>query len=169
MKTLILFRHGKSDWGADFGSDHERPINERGEKSARRMGRFLAAAGQVPELVVTSSAVRARTTVELAAEAGEWECPIEVTDDLYNTYTDAVITRIRVGDDAIDSLLLAGHEPVWSELTGELIGRAHVRVPTAAMVRIDFASAKWRDVKPGAGTLTWMVTPRLLEGLVDDG
>lgn len=169
MKTLILFRHGKSDWDADFGSDHERPINERGQRSARRMGRFLAAAGQVPDLAVTSSAVRARTTVELAAEAGEWECPTEVTDELYNTHTDAVIARIRSGDDDIESVLLAGHEPVWSELAGELIGRAHVRMSTATMARIDFASAKWRDVKAGGGTLMWLVTPRLLEGWVDDG
>lgn len=169
MKTLILFRHGKSDWSADFGSDHERPINQRGVRSARRMGRFLASAEQVPELAVTSSAVRARATLELAAEAGEWECPIEVSDDLYNTYTDAVIARIRMGDDEVDSVLLTGHEPVWSELAGELIGRAHVRFPTAAMIRIDFASANWRDVKPGSGTLMWMVTPRLLESWADDG
>ena len=164
MKTLILFRHGKSDWGADFGSDHERPINERGVRSARLMGRFLAAADQVPELAVTSSALRARTTLELAAEAGQWDCPIEVTDDLYNTYADAVIARIRMGDDGVDAVLLAGHEPVWSELAGGLIGGAHVRVPTATMVRIDFAVARWHDVKPGGGTLMWLVTPRLLEG-----
>jgi phosphohistidine phosphatase len=132
------------------------------------MGRFLAGSGQVPDLVITSSAVRARTTVELAAEAGEWECPIEVSDDLYNTYTDAVIAHIRMGDDAVGSVLLAGHEPVWSELAGELIGGAHVRMPTAAMVRIDFASARWHDVKPGGGTLQWLVLPRLLEGWSDD-
>lgn len=168
MKTLILFRHGKSDWSADFGSDHERPINERGVRTARRMGVFLAASEQVPDLVISSSAVRARTTVELAVEAGGWSCPVEVTDDLYGTSTDSVIARLRAGDESAGSILLAGHEPVWSDLTSELIGRAHVRFPTAAMARIDFAAAQWGDIRPGAGTLIWFIPPRVLAPCFQD-
>jgi phosphohistidine phosphatase len=168
MKSVILFRHGKSDWNADFGSDHERAINQRGVRSARRMGRFLAAIDQVPDLAVTSSAVRARTTLELAVEAGGWTCPVEVTDDLYNTHVDAVITQLRAGDDHLDSVLLTGHEPVWSELCGQLIGRANIRFPTAAMARIDFRAGEWRGVRAGAGTLVWHIPPRALEGCLDD-
>ena len=42
MKTLLMMRHGKSDWDADFGSDHDRPLNERGVRNSRLMGQVLA-------------------------------------------------------------------------------------------------------------------------------
>ena len=70
MKTLILFRHGKSDWDSEEPSDHDRPLAKRGRKAAKAMGKFLALAGQVPDSAVTSSAVRARSTLEIAMEAG---------------------------------------------------------------------------------------------------
>ena len=71
MKTLLVMRHAKSDWGAPLGDDHERPLADRGVKAARRMGCFLTDSGSVPQLVISSTAVRARTTAELAAEPGE--------------------------------------------------------------------------------------------------
>ena len=58
MKTLLLMRHAKSDWDADYGLDHDRPLNDRGLRSARLMGRVLADEGLVPELVISSTAVR---------------------------------------------------------------------------------------------------------------
>ena len=71
MKTLIFFRHGKSDWNAGVGEDYLRPVNKRGKKDARRMGRFLAEIGGVPDRIISSTAIRARTTMEIAREAGE--------------------------------------------------------------------------------------------------
>ncbi len=163
MKTVILFRHAKSDWGAEFDADHERPLNERGERAARLMGRFLADSGAVPDRVISSSAIRARTTVELATAAGGWGCPVEVTHDLYETSPDQVLARLRAEDDAAENLLLAGHEPAWSTLAGQLIGRAHIRMPTAAMACVDFERSRWARIDYGAGTLRWLVTPKLLK------
>ena len=76
MKTIILFRHGKSDWDAPSGSDHERPLAARGRKAADAMGRFLSEKGEVPELAIASSAVRARDTLDRAVRAGEWACEV---------------------------------------------------------------------------------------------
>ena len=79
MKKLIVFRHGKSDWEGDVGSDHERRVAPRGQKAARTMGRFLSLARQAPDSIIASSAVRARTSAELAKEAGKWKAEIRVT------------------------------------------------------------------------------------------
>jgi phosphohistidine phosphatase len=57
MRSLILFRHGKSDWDAPYGSDHERPLAHRGKEAAICMGRMLSQAGQAPDLAVSSSAL----------------------------------------------------------------------------------------------------------------
>jgi phosphohistidine phosphatase len=164
MKTIVLFRHGKSDWEAGHDADHERPLAPRGRKTAARMGRVLAAISEVPGKVLTSPAVRAHDSVLLAAEAGGWEAPIEVAPELYSSSPEEVIARVRQEADAGDSLLVAGHEPTWSELAAALIGGGRLRFPTAAMARIDLHVERWSDVAPGTGTLIWFLVPRLVKG-----
>ena len=159
-RRLILFRHGKSDWDGDIEADHDRPLAGRGRKAAKRMGKLLARSGQTPDLAVTSTALRARATVEQAAKAGDWSCAIVEDRALYDTEPGAVLERIRSTDDAVGTLLLAGHEPTWSDLASLLIGGGNIRFPTAAMARIDFLARSWKDVRPGEGELVWLLQPR---------
>lgn len=164
MKRLYLIRHAKSDWDAPAGGDHERPLAGRGVKAAKLMGRFLAATGQVPDAVVTSSALRARTTVELMAEAGGWRCPVRVTRSFYDGGPEGVLAEVRKQPDDVGSLLVAGHEPTWSTLVRVLCG-GRVKMVTAAAARLDFAVERWADVEPGAGLLVWMVPPKLVQAV----
>lgn len=162
LKTVIFFRHGKSDWKAPFSSDHQRPLAGRGRKAADLMGGFLTETGQIPDRVITSSALRARRTAERAWEAGHWDCPLRITDRLYGASSEAVLAEIQAQPDRASILLLTGHEPTWSQLTGRLSGAAAVRFPTAAMARIDFQVRGWKDVQFGRGELIWLVPPRVL-------
>jgi len=162
MKTVLILRHGKSDWGADYATDHDRPLAKRGHRAAVRIGRFLRQTGQTPDLVLSSTAVRARRTAELAMEAGEWDCPLKCDPDLYGTSAPSVLEMIRDQDDAIAGLLLVGHQPTWSELVALLSG-AVTRFPTAALARIDFEMDSWTEVQAETGTLIRLVTPKLLE------
>jgi phosphohistidine phosphatase len=103
-------------------------------------------------------------SVQRAAEAGGWSCPIEDEPRLYGASPDEVLETIRECDDSCDRLLLAGHEPTWSELAGLLIGEAAIRFPTAAVARIDFEIESWQEVDFGHGILIWLLTPKLLKG-----
>lgn len=163
MKTLLVMRHAKSDWGVAFADDHERPLAPRGIKAARRMGRFLTDAGAAPELVVSSTAVRARTTAELASEAGEWSCPIIMNPNLYASDPDSVLEIIGATDPGVGRLLIAGHEPTWSGLVAWLIGGGRVNMPTAAVACLDLPHGEWADFAPGTCELRWLVTPRMLK------
>ncbi len=165
MKTVLVLRHGKSDWQAGYGSDHDRPLAERGIVAAELMGRFLTRNGQEPARILSSTAVRARSTAELAMMAGHWGCSVQYTEALYGASVPGVIDLLRMEDDALASLLLVGHQPTWSELIQDLTGGASVRFPTAALARIDFEIDRWRDVGSGAGTLKWLVTPKILNRL----
>ena len=167
MRSLILFRHGKSDWDAKYASDHERPLAHRGKEAAICMGRMLKQAGQVPDLAVSSSALRARATLQLAVRAGRWHCPIRIEDALYGGSPKSILNWTRALEENPTRLLLTGHEPTWSELAGGLIGDANLRVPTATMLRIDFEVQSWRSVNLGRGQLKWMVPPKLLCGSKD--
>lgn len=166
MKRLILFRHGKSDWHAPHGSDHERPLNHRGVTAAETMGRVLGRAGLVPDRVITSSAVRAKTTIELASAAGGWECVVEVNEDLYGTTPGGALkVAARVPSD-VESLMLVGHEPTLSELARHLTG-GHVTVKTATVIGIDLLIDSWRDVDT-RGNLAFLYQPRDFAGWVGD-
>jgi phosphohistidine phosphatase len=165
VKTLILLRHAKSDWGAAHDADHERPLAKRGRNAAATMGALLARAGQVPDRVLTSSAVRAQETVRLAVEAGNWECPTEVAPDFYGSSPATVVARVREEDDAAASLLLAGHEPTWSMLASQLMGGGFLRFPTAAMARIDLDIESWSRLEFDKGVLVWFLIPRLIKSL----
>lgn len=165
MKTLLVLRHGKSDWQAEYGVDHDRPLAKRGIKAAASMGRFLELTGQRPQLVLTSTATRAAETVRLAAGAGRWDCPVQSTRRLYEAASDGVLDILQGQDDRRDLILTAGHEPTCSELVSRLVGGAEVRFPTAAMARVDFAVGRWTEISFGHGQLIWLVTPKLLRGL----
>ena len=162
MKTLLFLRHGKSDWDADFGDDHERPLNKRGRKAAKRMGRFLAESGTLPDRIVTSTAVRAQSTLDLVQEAGGIESPVRATRALYLAGPNDLLREIRAEEDAAEVLLLVGHQPGWGEMVGRMIGEAAVRFPTAALARVDVDVESWAEVAFGRGELVWLVPPKAL-------
>lgn len=162
MLRLYLLRHAKSDWGAGSRSDHDRPLASRGLEAARLVGRFLADLGQQPDLVISSTAERAKSTAELAAEAGNWRCPIRTSDDLYLPSSGAIRAEARSAPRGVGRLMLVGHEPAWSEAVGLFIGTGRVKMVTAAVARLDFPIDDWGRIDFGDATLAWLVTPKLL-------
>ena len=161
MLELLVMRHAKSDWDAGT-DDHERPLAERGVKAARKVGRFLARAEMVPELVICSTAMRARATVELAVEAGDWHCPVEHTRAFYGADPAAVLAEIASWP-APPRLMVVGHEPTWSELVSLLVGGGGVRMATAAVACLELPANEWSEIEPGVGRLVWLVTPKLVQ------
>jgi len=161
-KTLILFRHGKSDWDAGVEIDHDRPLAKRGVKAAKAMGRMLAEVEQLPDLAIASTAVRARDTLAFATEAGRWPSRVEHDEALYDTTPEAALAFIQQLPEEHDSVMLVGHETTWSELVALLTGGGNLRFPTAAMARVEFSVDSWRDARPGAGHLVWFIPPRFL-------
>ena len=167
MKRVVLLRHGKSDWDADYGTDRDRPLAARGIRAAEAVGRFLAAAKEVPQRLVSSPAVRARRTVELASEAGGWDLEVETVASLYGGGVQAVLQTLRRQPEQVESVLLAGHEPTWSLAASQLVGGGELRVPTACLVVIDLQVSRWEQVDRGCGELQWLLPPRLL-GAIED-
>lgn len=161
MKTLLLLRHGKSDWDSDTGRDHERPLAKRGKKAARQIGKLLANAQELPQCILCSTATRAVSTAELVLEDSTWQGKLEQTRELYEATPEQVLGVVHHTSDKFESLMLVGHEPTTSALIAALCG-ANARVPTACVARIDIGAQRWRDVRAGGGELMWLLTPRLL-------
>ena len=65
-RSIIIFRHGKSDWDANYDKDHNRPLSKKGINASKKMGLYLTDIKQVPDIVISSSATRAKSTATLA-------------------------------------------------------------------------------------------------------
>lgn len=160
MRRLLILRHAKSDWDASYEQDHDRPLAGRGRKAAKAIGKFMALSDLVPELAITSSAVRAGSTLKLAMQAGDWSCPVESSQRLYGASAKDVLDLLAERSDE-ESILIVGHEPTWSEVVHLLTG-ASVRMATATLVAIDFEFRSWSSIRPNAGQLALLVPPRIL-------
>ena len=83
MKTQLVLRHAKSSWNDPALDDHERPLNKRGRRDAPRMGELVREYGLIPDVVISSDAVRARLTAEAVAEAARYAGEILLDPHLY--------------------------------------------------------------------------------------
>lgn len=137
MRTLLLLRHAKSDWSADYSGDHDRPLNSRGLRDAPRVGEILTERGLIPDLVISSTAVRARTTAELAMTAGGWPADLELDESLYASSPSQVLALIDSAPD-VETLMLVGHQPTWSAVTQHLTGEwVDIKTATTAHIEAD--------------------------------
>jgi phosphohistidine phosphatase len=175
MRRLLLLRHAKSSWSEPGASDHDRPLNRRGQEAAPRIGAYLARHGLIPDRVLCSTARRARETWELvAAEAAAAPAPT-FTEHLYDASSRALIDVFRHAGAEANSLLVVGHNPGLQEVATALIAsgdledreRLREKLPTGGLVVIDFAIEDWSKLHPRSGRLERFVVPRMLEAATD--
>lgn len=148
MKTLLLFRHAKSSWKDESLADHDRPLNKRGKKDAPRMGEWLHEQGLHPDIVLSSTAARARETVQLALEAAGLENEIEFREELYAFEPGAYLNALASVADTSDQVMIVGHNPAMEELLTGLTGE-HQEMPTAALAQIELPIEEWKEISFG--------------------
>jgi len=163
VKTILLMRHAKSDWEASYGSDHDRPLAPRGHRSATVIGRVLTAWDEIPDLVITSSATRARATADEVARAGSWKCPVVVDSELYGSGPSTVLAVAERNASDEERIMLVGHEPTWSMLAEQITG-GRVEMRTAGVVAIDLLADTWQGLGEARGWLRFVVNPRMFFG-----
>lgn len=151
-------RHAKSDWSADYGVDHDRPLNDRGVRSARVVGQMLAKEGLIPHLIISSTAERARRTAEIAMENGGWEAELVLEPRLYGSGADEVV-EVAGSAPSVERLMLVGHQPTWSLLVSAFTGQ-RVEMKTATVVVIEFDIGQWSEVATSRGRVARVFHPR---------
>jgi len=161
-KAVILFRHGKSDWDAQYESDHDRPLAKRGIRDAKRMGKFLSKRAEVPELILSSTALRTRETTKLAMEAGNWDVDIELEKKIYEASLEKILFVIKRQDNKYNSICIVGHEPIFSTIITLIDNKEIIKFPTATMAKISFYTSDWMRVlfEPDKCKLDWFYKPK---------
>ena len=131
-RTLVLMRHGKSDWSVD-SSDRDRPLNDRGRRQAAEAGRWLEANGGEIDLALVSPATRAACAWDIAAAELSAPPPVRVEEAAYTFDGLALLALVRALDSE-ERVVLVGHNPACEELVELLTGEGAVMKTSALAV-----------------------------------
>ncbi len=165
MKTLLVLRHAKSSWKDRGLEDYRRPLNKRGKKDAPVMGKLIKKKKLTPDWILSSSALRARRTAEMAAEASKFSGEIRVEEELYLARPTTFVEVIqKSAPQSAETILIVGHNPGLEELVGILTGQKQL-FPTAALAQIELPIERWDELTPETGgKLIHLWRPKELAG-----
>jgi len=148
MKTLLLLRHAKSSWKDSEQDDHDRPLNKRGKRDAPRMGQLLRGEGLLPELIVSSSARRARKTAEHVIHHSGYRGETRFTVELYHASRPQLLALVGALPDSASRILLIGHNPGLEELLEALTSECRA-LTTAALAQVEANVDSWQRLSEG--------------------
>jgi phosphohistidine phosphatase len=180
MKILGLLRHAKSDWGDARARDFDRPLNERGRRGAPLMGKHIedyrAGRELVWDRIVSSPAVRAAQTIELAAQGAGYGhgkvLAVHWDRRIYLASSASLLDVLREMDEAGGSVLMVGHNPGLEDLIFDLVPDdgssplrdvVEVKFPTACFAVLELDVARWADLAEGSARLVHLMRVRDLD------
>jgi phosphohistidine phosphatase len=161
VKRLLVCRHAKSSWKDGTLADFDRPLNKRGRGNAPEMAGWLRAGGVIPDLVVSSTAVRALDTAKLMAREFKIQRKkILALGELYDSYPAKIMQIVQGFDDRYGTVLLLGHNPELTILVNILGNLRIENIPTCGVVGLDFAVNSWSEIREGGASLAFFEYPR---------
>lgn len=145
MKTLLILRHAKSSWKDEKLDDHDRPLNKRGQRDAPRMGKLLRKEDLLPDFILSSSARRARETIEAVVEESGYGGDIYLSHELYAFEPQPYLEALQQLQVDYPSVLLVGHNPALEGLVEMLTGESE-SLTTAALAKIELPIDGWQEL-----------------------
>lgn len=154
MKTLFLLRHAKSSWDDPELKDFERPLSNRGQGDAPMMGERFLARGEHLQCIISSPAVRAKTTAQLFAKAiGFARDEIASNPELYFAGTGMFLKAASLLDDDCTHAMLVGHNPAITEFANVMANTDIENIPTCGLAKLSLAIEQWSDIELGGAKL----------------
>lgn len=145
MKTLLIMRHAKSSWKEKELPDHDRSLKKRGRKDIVNMAKILKKKALVPDLILSSTAIRAKDTATLMAEKLNFKGQLELVENFYMAEPETYIQKIATVPDKVENLLIIGHNPGLEGLVMTL-GDKIVSLPTGSIAKIYLFIDKWSEL-----------------------
>ena len=168
-RELLIFRHGKSDWGADDLSDFDRPLARRGRKAVKHIASWLREQALLPQRILCSPAERARqTALRLCRHGGIPESRIHWHGAIYAADLGALLDVLANAPGQDRLTMIVGHNPGLEELLEYLAGEAIEApvggpvLPTAALARLSMPD-DWQGLESGCAGLISIDRPRDLQ------
>ena len=159
-KQLIIIRHAKSDWGSASLTDFNRPLNKRGNLNAPEMANRMVKKRIVPELIISSPAVRAITTAKYFANS--WHIDIDNIQQepaIYEANVKSLLNVINNIDNRFNIVALFGHNPGLTDLVNYFDGHIY-EMPTCSIVVIAFPFDSWAEISADTGKVVLFDYPK---------
>jgi phosphohistidine phosphatase len=161
MKKLLLLRHAKSSWADSSLPDFERPLNERGQRAAPLVGKFMRERQLRPDLIISSPAKRTRETIALVLDAARLETETRYDERIYEATLARLLEVVSQIEDDKREVMLVGHNPGFENLLERLTNESE-RMPTAALALVTLNAEKWDEAAAKGGRLEWLVKAKEL-------
>lgn len=143
-RRLIVMRHAKSDWANANLTDHDRPLNDRGSRTAPLMGKHFVDNSIAPHAIIASTAVRVRETVALMLAEWRYEPELFFEQSLYLATSETLGSHVRGLHDGWSDVLIVGHNPGLTEFASRFAGHS-LEMPTAAVAIFTSNKDTWTD------------------------
>ncbi len=156
MKTLYLIRHAKSDWADEDLSDIDRPLNKRGYRDAHFMSNLMKEKKLLPDLIITSPAIRAISTALIFCRNFNFDySDIVISKNLYGTDVKRYLAVVTQSDNRYKNIMLFGHNPIISDLANSLTKPFTEDLQTCGIVGIRQSEncKEWKCFNDTAGEL----------------
>lgn len=161
MKTIVFIRHAKSSWNFPELIDFERPLNKRGKRDAPEMAIRLDKLGIQPDLIVSSSAVRAKMTATYFAELLNYPIPlIQEIDKIYEATKKDVFDVIKTFSNKSEVVLVFGHNPTFTTIANHFSNVSIANVPTCGMFGVQFSTEEWKNFTKSASKFLFFDYPK---------
>ncbi len=164
MKTLYLLRHAKSSWENADLRDFERPLSERGVSDIPVMAARFTERGAQLDCIVSSPAVRAKTTARGMADKLNFpKDEIISNPELYFAGTGMFLKAAKLMDETANSAMLVGHNPAITEFANAMLGDGSEEIeniPTCGLVALELPIDQWGDASLGSATRVWFDFPK---------
>lgn len=165
MKKLTLVRHAKSSWDNPELSDFDRPLNKRGLRDLPLMAERLIAFDLQPDLILSSSALRAITTAEQIARAQDYPLDRIIDEpELYHVRPETLLNLLQGQSDHYRHLMVVGHNPTLELFGHYLTGERIAKFPTSGVMHIPLSITSWEELAENCGTLELIDYPKLHQG-----
>ena len=141
-------RHAKSSWDDSDIPDHERPLKKRGKKDAERMGKLLKAKELEPDLILSSTALRAKQTAEIVADICKCKKEIIFLDSLYMAEPSDILRAIEKNAKDKKTIMVIGHNPGLEAFLQIANGKVET-LPTASIAYLTAPINDWGKLQKG--------------------
>ncbi len=163
MKTLYLVRHAKSSWKFPELDDFERPLNKRGKRDAPAMGRLLKDKDIMPDIIISSPAVRASMTTKIISDILSYPLSrVKYSDEIYEADTTSLLRVVSRVDDKFNSTMLIGHNPGMTYFANMLASARIDNIPTCGIFCTELDISSWQEISGNCGTFKFFKSPKNL-------
>ena len=162
MKKVLVLRHAKAENACRI-QDHDRELHPLGVSDSKLIGKYIASINSIPNLVISSSAIRAHSTAKNVINAGSWQSKLLVNPSIYGGKPEYLLYLLAEQSDQYESVCLVGHEPNFSQFISLSTDEIYRPFGTANIALIDFNIDTWSDIKFGEGILSWLISPKSLK------